>query len=301
MKNTQLKGISWMIIHCFVISCVVVLAKLLGQKGYGTMQVVFFHSFVAFILLLPVAIYKEGKNLVTTKYLFLHLLRGFLGVVSLFLYFYALKFIPLTDGRAVALFGPVITFIFAVIFFKEKINLKVALALLLSLAGGYIIINPGGVSLHAMSLLILIAMIMWSVIDLIIKKLSYKESTIKQMLYLTGLLSLFSVGFAVLDWKSPDNSVDWFLLILIGVIFLFNSMAIFLAIKYANLTTIMPFDFSGMIFSAVLSFFVFGEIIKINTLIGSVIVFISSLYLIYFESKAAKQFTKIAEGNSQKE
>ena len=91
------------------------------------------------------------------------------------------------------------------------------------------------------------------------------------------------------------------LLLFIGIVFLVNSMAIFLAIKYADLTTITPFDFSGMIFTTIISYIIFDEIIKINTLIGSVIVFSSSLYLIYKESKAAKELSKISETSVHKE
>lgn len=301
-KKSQLLGIVWMITHCFLISLVVVMAKFLGQEGFSPTQIVFFHSFVAFIILLPFAILKEGRGLIKTDKFLLHLARGILGVLSLFLYFFALKIMPLTDGRAIALFSPVLTFIFAIIFVKEKLNSKKLLALFLSLVGGYIIINPGSsTSLHMASLMILAAMLMWSVIDLIIKSLSKTESSVKQLFFLTGFLSLFSLPFAIFSWKAPSGIMDISLLGAIGFLFLVNSMAVFLAYKNADLTTLMPFDFSGMVFTAIISFFIFNEVIKLNTLIGSIIVFSSSLYLIYHESKAGKEFTKISESNIERE
>lgn len=297
----QSKGIFWMLAHCFLISIAVALAKLLGQKGFGVMQIVFFHSFVSFLMLLPVGLLKEGKSLAKTNYFHLHFWRASLGAASLYLYFFSLKFVPLTDARAIALFGPVLTFIFAVIFVKEKLDFRKTAALILSLMGGYIIINPSGVSFNAMSLLILLAMVAWSIIDLIIKKISKSESGLKQLFFLTGLMSIFSIFFALADWKNPESVEDVSLLLLIGAVFFFNSLAIFYAIKNADLTTIMPFDFSGMIFTAILSYFLFSELIKMNTLIGSIIVFISSLYLVYHEGKAAKNLAKIGEANAQKE
>lgn len=299
-NQSQIKGILWMILHCLLISSIVIIAKFLGQNNYSEGQVVFFHSFVAFVILLPFAIYFEGKNIVKTKLFMWHLSRGILGTASLFLYFFALKFIPLNDGRALALLSPVVTFIFAVIFFKEVLDFSKIAVLIISLIGGYIIINPNGVHFHSASLLILLAMIMWSIIDLIVKKLSKSESSIKQLFFLSAFLSLFSLPFALSDWQTPHNSLDMFLLILIGVIFIFNSLALFLAIKHGDLTTIMPFDFCGMIFTMILSYLIFGEIIKNHVLLGSIIVFLSSLYLIYHESKKAKKFTKIAESNISK-
>ncbi|MDA0902532.1 MAG: DMT family transporter, partial [Proteobacteria bacterium] len=147
-QNSQIIGISWMLLHCLLISVLVTMAKFLGSQGFATMQIVFCQSFVGFVLLLPFALRQHGLAIVKTKHLKLHFIRAALGATSLFLYFYALKFIPLTDGRAIALFNPVITFIFAVIFLKEAMDIKKAAMLLLALIGGYVIINPNSVSFH---------------------------------------------------------------------------------------------------------------------------------------------------------
>lgn len=300
-KKTQLAGIGFMLLHCMIISLLVILAKILGQKGYPAIQVVFFQSFGAFILILPFAFKKYGKNLIQTKKLNLHILRALLGVISFVIYFYSLKFVNLNDARAVALFGPVISFIFGILFFKEVFDYKKITALALSLIGGAIILNPASPSFHIALFLVIVAMFMWSVIDVIIKKMSKSESTVKQLFFLTGFLSIFSIIPAVFYWKNIANSNEFYLLILTGILFLFNVMAIFLAIKNANLTTIMPFDFSGMVFTAILSYFLLGEIISLNTLIGAVVIFISSLYLIFNENKKSKELTKIAISDSARE
>ena len=300
-SNNQLLGISWMLLHCLLISLVVTIAKALGQMGFDPIQVVFLHSFVAFLVLLPISVIREGKNILKTKKFHLHFARGFLGVVSLYLYFYALKFIPLNEGRAIALFSPVITFIFAIIFLKEKLDIKKSAALILSLLGGYIIIGPSDASFHMMFLFILLAMIMWSCTDLILKSLSKTESNLKQIFYLTGLLSFLSFPFALQNWSTPTTQLEIILTISIGLIFLANSIAIFLAIKHADLTTVMPFDFSGMIFTAIISFFSFHEIIHLNTFIGALIIFLSSLYLIYHENRSTKNLMKTSRYNVEKE
>jgi S-adenosylmethionine uptake transporter len=269
-----------MLTHCFFISGVVITAKFFAARGFHATQIVFFHSFIAFLILLPLAAIKEKTNLIKTSFLKLHLIRGFFTAASLVLYFYAIKFIPVTDARAVALLGPAVTFIAAIVFLKETLDLKKILALILSLIGGYIILNPSNGQFHFISLLVLLAMFMWTANDLIIKKMSRKESNIKQLFFLTGLTSIFSLPFTIIHWKQPEGLLEFSLLFGIGLLFLINLAALFLAFKYADLTTLMPFDFSGMIFTAILSYFIFYEVIKRNTLIGSIIVFFSSAFLI---------------------
>ena len=97
-KQNQLTGILWMILHCFLISSVVTIAKFLGKNNYGEGQIVFFHSFVAFIILLPFAIHFEGKKLLKTKLFNLHLLRGILGNYFTIFIFLRLKIYSL-NGR----------------------------------------------------------------------------------------------------------------------------------------------------------------------------------------------------------
>jgi drug/metabolite transporter (DMT)-like permease len=287
-KNQQIAGIFWMILHCFIISNIVIIAKILGNSGYNPFQIIFFHSFIAFLIILPFAIKKYGRNILKTQCLNAHLTRSFLGVISLFIYFFALKFVNLNDARAIALFNPIITFIFGVFLLKEHINNKKIAALVLSLIGGFIIINPTSPSFHSALILVIIAMFMWSIIDLAIKKISKDESNVKQMLFLTFLSSLFCLIPTILYWKKPVEIYDISLLTLMGILFVINVTAIFLAFKNADLTTIMPFDFSGMVFTTILTYFIFNELINLNIVIGSIIIFSSSLYLIFHEKRKSR-------------
>ncbi|AIF81474.1 hypothetical protein I862_04580 [endosymbiont of Acanthamoeba sp. UWC8] len=47
----------------------------------------------------------------------------------------------------------------------------------------------------------------------------------------------------------------------------------------------MPFDYLRLPLSTVLGYLMFGEIMEINTIIGSTIIVFASLYLIYSERK----------------
>ena len=232
---------------------------------------------------MPFAFYKYGADLFKTKKLKLHIARSALGAISLCLYFFAFTLMSLNEARAIVLFYPIVGFIFAIFFAGEKVSKKEIIALLMGLVGGYFIIKPSSSGFNPAAFLVMAAIIMWAVIDLIIKKMSKSESTIKQLAFLTGFLSLFSFPFAIFNWKQPSNEIELVLLITIGFLFLLNVIAVFLAIKYANLTVIMPFDFSGLIFTAVFSYLFFTEIISLNIMIGSVIIFFSSLYLIFHQ------------------
>ncbi len=169
---------------------------------------------------------------------------------------------------------------------------KKIVVIILSLIGGFIIINPNSPSFHPALFLIIIAIFMWSIIDMAIKKISKTESNVKQMLFLTFLSSLFCLIPTILYWKNPVSIHEISLLILMGVLFVINVTAVFLAFKNSEVTTIMPFDFSGMIFTTILTYFIFNEVINFNIALGSIIIFGSSLYLIFHEKVKYKNLTQ---------
>jgi len=274
-NSKQIIGIAWMLCHCLLISIMSAMIRELSAK-FHIFEIVFFHNIVAFVLILPFVC--KSSNIKTRK-LPLHLLRGALGVISLAMYFYALTIIPLTQARAIALSGPLISSLLAILFLKEKTNWHKSLALMIGLAGSLLILRPGESDFSYATLLVVVAVCIWSLIDIIIKILS-SESTATQFLYLTATMSLLSIPGAVYFWRTPENYTEWLWLISIGIVFLLNIMAIFNAFKYADVTTIMPFDFTGMIFTAIIAYFCFDEVIKSEVLIGGLIILISSVYII---------------------
>lgn len=282
--NSQLVGISWMIVHCFLISVISVLVKHTSEE-FHILQVVFFHNAFAFIFLLPWVLKKGLLESIATKKINLHLIRSILAVLSITLYFYAFTIITLTEARAIALSGPLISSLLAIIFLKETMGYHRIIALILGLIGAIIIIQPGTIGFSFASLLVVAALCMWSVIEIIIKKLGKTESMITQLFYLMGFTTIFSIPGAIIFWKTPENISQWLLLMSIGAVLIINCFAVFKAFTQADITTLMPFDFSGMIFTAIIAFFVFGEIVTIPVLCGSIIIMLSSVYMVRREAK----------------
>lgn len=286
-NNKQIIGIAWMLCHCLLISIMSAMILEVSSK-FHTFQIVFFHNIVAFLLILPWVI-KNGLVIsMRTSRFPLHLLRAILGIASLSMYFYALTIIPLTQARAIALSSPLISSLFAIFFLKEKPTWHKSAALIIGLGGSLLILNPENGDISYATLMVVVAVCMWSIIDMIVKMLS-NEDTITQLFYLTAIMSILSIPGAIYYWHTPENLTDWLWLISIGIVFLLNIIAIFNAFKYADITTIMPFDFTGMVFTAIIAYFAFNEIIQMEVLIGGIIIVASSIYIIRHEVVKAKK------------
>jgi drug/metabolite transporter (DMT)-like permease len=78
-------------------------------------------------------------------------------------------------------------------------------------------------------------------------------------------------------------------LVLLGVLFAANMLTVTIAYSLADFTIMMPFAFTQLIFIAILAYFCFGEVIQFNTIVGSIVIVLSTSFMAYRERKLHKQ------------
>lgn len=62
-----------------------------------------------------------------------------------------------------------------------------------------------------------------------------------------------------------------------------NFFAIFQAYRFADLTLLLPFDFSRLVFTLLLAYILFSEVMDIWSGMGAVVILSSAVYLAYRE------------------
>ena len=295
MQNTnkkQIIGIIWMVLHCLFVSVILAMVRSASDRHFNVFQTTFFYSFFTFLFsFIWLVFIKKGdlkqKFQVESKH-YLHIARGILGATSMIIFFYTLTLMPLTEARAIASTCPLVSSLFAILFLKEKTGIYRIIGLFCGFFGGLIIINPTGAGFSYASLLVLVSVIMWAIIDQIIRMLGKRESIAIQMCYYTFIMSLICSVPAFYYWQTVTFTDSLFFIIM-GMIFVFNSASVSQALKHADVNTVMPFDFSGMVFTIIIAYLAFGEIINFHTFLGSVIIIISTLYVIHREGRRAKK------------
>lgn len=290
ITSQQTVGIVWMVFHCFIIS---VMSAIIASsaKNINVFQIVFLYNGFAFLLLLPFVYKSGGRDAISTKRMPLHITRGVLGAIALSMYFYSMTLMPLTAVRAIALTAPLASSLMAIIFLKEKMGWYRSTAIVIGFFGALLIVRPGMEGFSYVSLIVLLCVFMWAVIDLILKKLAETESNICQLFYMTAFMTLSTLPPAIYYWQSLENIAQWSLMAVLGIIFLLNMIAIINAYRRADITVLMPFDFSGMVFTIMIAYIFFDELIDTYTAIGSVIIMFASVYVARREAKIAKKAT----------
>jgi drug/metabolite transporter (DMT)-like permease len=202
-------------------------------------------------------------------------------------FFIGLSMTPIARATALAFTAPLFTALFSALFLGEVFRWRRWTAILVGFLGALVILRPGLDAVDTGALLVLISSVLWSVAMIDIKVLGRTESSRTIAAYVTVLLTPLTLVPALFVWQTPSPSL-WGWLIFIGVIGTIGQFVITEAIKLADMTVLMPFDFLKLVWAAFLGMVFFAEVPDIYTWIGAAIVFASSFYIVWREAKLRK-------------
>ena len=251
------------------------------------LQIVFFRNLFGMVLFVPLVM-RGGFSFMHTKRLPMHLARAGLNVLAMAAFFMALSIAPLARVNALAFSAPLFTAILSVVILGERFRARRWSAIVFGFIGAVVILRPGAASIDLGSWLTLISAALWGMTMIVIRLLGRTESSLTTTGYMILLLSILSLGPALTVWQTPQADA-WAILLLIGITGTAAQIGLAEALKAAEMTVVLPFDFLKIVWASMLGFMLFTEVPTIYTWIGAAIIFISSFYVAYRERQVARK------------
>jgi drug/metabolite transporter (DMT)-like permease len=272
--SAKSQGILWAIITCFLISVMIALVRHLANYFHPS-QIVMMRNLFALIFLLPF-VANNIAQIAKTKHIKMHLIRGGTGLVGMLLWFYTITLIPLSEAVAITFIVPIITTIAAIVFLKEQVHSKIWISLAIGFVGVLLIVRPGFREFHLGYLLSLNTPFVWSISNIMTKKLVKTETPGTITLYLSLIIFILSVPISV-PYLVPVEVGDLMWFVALGVISNGCYMASAICYSKTDISAVQPFDFSRLIFTAIIAYLFFGEQIDLFTFLGATIILFGSL------------------------
>lgn len=279
------QGCALMLIGTLMFACMHAAIRYATQH-LPAVEVAFFRNLFGLFVVAPLLV-RYGAGLFHTKKLNLHILRAVLNVVSMLMFFVGLSMTPLARATALSFTAPLFTALLSALFLGEVFRWRRWTAILAGFLGALVILRPGLQVLDTGSLLVLVSSLLWSMALIDIKVLGRTESTMTITAYVTVLLIPMSFIPALPVWQAPALDM-WAWLILIGVIGTLGQLVVTEAVKLADMTVLMPFDFLKLVWAAFLGIIFFAEVPDLVTWVGAAIVFGSSFYIAWREAQLRK-------------
>ncbi|HBF28364.1 DMT family transporter [Rhizobium sp.] len=267
-------------------------------------QITFYRSAFALIPIFAyLALIGQLNSGFKTANVFGHVKRGLIGISAMACGFYGLVHLPMPDAIAIGYAMPLIAVVFAAVFLRETVRLYRWSAVAIGLVGVVIISWPkltmlrdgGMASSDAMgALAVLASAALGAAAMLQVRQLVRDEKTATIVLYfsiIATLMSLFSLPFG---WNDLAL-IQLGLLAMAGVCGGVAQILLTESYRHADISTIAPFEYTSILFGSVIGYILFGDLPSVNTLIGTVIVAGSGIFIIFrehqlgLERKAAKK------------
>ena len=285
-EKTVLNGIGLMILATVLFSIMHASIKFMSTSMHPFV-IAFFRNLFGLLVIAPWFI-KYGLKPLKTNRIKLHMARSFFNVIAMLSFFYSLSIAPLADVASLAFTAPLFASILAVIFLKEIVGIKRGIAIIFGFIGALIVIDPVYSSINNGHILVLLSASVWSVSLIIIKILGRTESSVTITSYMVIIMIPLSAIAAYFYWQLPTLK-DLFFLMIIGVCGTGAQMLLAQALRQGDTSIIMPFDFLKLIWAVGIGYLFFFEVPSLNTWIGSIVIFLSTLYIAYRERVLSKK------------
>ena len=93
---------------------------------------------------------------------------------------------------------------------------------------------------------------------------------------------LLGALWAPFTWVAPSPR-DWALLSLFGVVSILALACVNLSLKLAAASIVVPYQYTIIVWAAVLGYAVFGDVPDVFTLIGAAVIIVAGLYIFWRE------------------
>lgn len=266
------------------------LIKLAGPTISGW-QTAFIAFAVVLVVLTPYAA-ATGHRILPRRFVWVHLLRGALGITSLAAFYISLGGMKMPDAVAFNFATPLFVIVLAVLFLREKVGWRRWTATVVGFIGVLVMVRPSP-TMEPVVLWALLCCITAAAGLICMKFLTAYESSVTLAITLAGIAILFGAVPAFLNWQWLTLG-QWLLLLGGALVNLVSQQCMLSAFAKADATTIAPLTYLRLVFAGIVAAIVFDEYPDLWTLAGASIIIASTAYIARREALRRRENARAA-------
>lgn len=219
-----------------------------------------------------VSFYVEKKNRLPL------FLRCFFGTAGLICNFWAIGYLKLGDSSILQKMAPFFSIVMSIFILQEKPNLTSIVSVLVALVGAAFVVKPGQGLLGLPALVGLLGGFCAGTAFTFVRKLGTHGVRGAQIVfYFSFISSIALLPICLLQFR-PLSAEQLLFLTGAGLCAAVGQIFVTRAYSYAPAKEISVFDYSQVIFSAILGFVILGELPDIYSFIGYALIFSMAIW-----------------------
>jgi drug/metabolite transporter (DMT)-like permease len=261
--------------------------KLLSEH-YPSLQVAFLRAAASLPFVLLVIVARGRLDRIRPVNIRLHLFRGVLAVLMLYAFINAVRESSLATTYSIFMFAPLLVAALSVYVLQEKVVSGQWLAISVGLVGVLLMLGPvHGQWLSTGSLWAIVGLVTYAAAILSLRLLSRTDSTESMVFGFTVLLMVGAGALAIPGWREIQWGADFKLIVGVGLAGAIGQQLITVAFRSAPAAVVAPFEYTALVWGALLDIAIWSVYPSALTLLGGSIVIGAGLYLIQRERRTA--------------
>ena len=294
--NVQLRAALLMLASTVGFGLMAICIRLASQTE-PVAEIAFFRNMFGLLALLPVLALPalrggDGighlRSVLRTTQLRRYFVRCLIGVVSMWMGFWSIANLPLSQAIALAYSSPIFVTIAAVLMLGETVRLRRWLAVIAGFIGVLVIVRPWSQAFSLGSLVAVAAALITAIVAIQIKQLSREDGSDTIVLWTYLFWVPMSLLPALWVWHPPQG-IAWLWLLLSGVLGTVGQLLWTRALKLGEVSALTPISFVQLVIVTIAGWLWFGETLDRWTLAGAAIIFSATFYIARREAMLARQ------------
>ena len=297
-RQSNLKGAALALTAFGIYASADAIVKFVGAT-YSPFQNIFFSTLFGFPLVAIMLMGDEREGNLRPRKLKMTLLRSALVVLSSLCGFYAFSALPLSQAYPIFFSSPLLITLFAIPMLGEKVGLHRGIAILVGLLGVVVVLRPGQTHLGLGHLAAIGASVFFAISSILVRLTGQSERSVVIMLY--PMIANFVVTGAALAFVYKPMPIEH-----LGLIAAMSTMGFIAglltiaAYRRAQAAIIAPMQYSQIIWASFYGALIFGEGHDLWTIVGTLIIIASGIYIVMRESTPTVSNTKpVTEARSR--
>jgi len=243
----------------------------------------FFASFV-----LVVAYRKAGgiRKAAATSQPFLQILRGLVLIVEICVMVAAFTILGLVESHAVFTSFPLLVAALSGPLLGEKVGWRRWVAIAIGFVGVLVILKPGFGVFSPAAIIPLISALLFAVYALLTRYAARKDDA-NTSFFWTGTVGAAAITLVGVWFWEPMSSSDWLWMGALCITGVLGHFTLIKCYEVAEASAVQPFAYLQLVFASFLGIFVFGEVLKLNVLVGAIIVVSAGLFTLFRQKQQA--------------
>ncbi len=282
------KGIICIVISAFSFAVMNMLVRLAGD--IPSIQKSFFRNAVAAVFAFILVLKDRHEITINRNNIPLLFLRSALGTVGVLCNFYAVDHLMIADASMLNKLSPFFTLICSAIFLKEKVGIKEMLIVAGAFAGSLFIIKPSFSNADlGTSLIGLLGGLGAGSAYTCVRALGKRgEKGPIIVLFFSSFSCLVTLPYLIFLY-SPMTMEQLLILILAGLAAASGQFAVTAAYSFAPARKISVYDYSQIIFAALLGYFILNQSPDILSILGYFIIIMMAIIMFILQKGLEKK------------